>query len=94
MVIYATEFILWLGVFACGGYFNFAPWLRQKISRRPVLRESTSDSVAATVTLEQRLGESTGVSTDIALQRLSSSTSVFRTPSSVLLEEGGEHHER
>jgi len=34
MVIYATELVLWLGVFACGGYFNFAPWLKLKIKRR------------------------------------------------------------
>jgi hypothetical protein len=34
MVIYATEFVLWCGVFTCGGYFNLMPWIRQKVSTR------------------------------------------------------------
>ena len=34
MVIYGTELVLWLGVFACGGYFNFAPWVRSRRSGR------------------------------------------------------------
>jgi hypothetical protein len=28
MVIYSTEFVLWCGVFAYGGYFSLKPWLR------------------------------------------------------------------
>jgi hypothetical protein len=30
MVIYGTELVLWLGVFACGGYYNLLPWARKK----------------------------------------------------------------
>lgn len=30
MVIYGTELVLWLGIFICGGIFNFAPWLRER----------------------------------------------------------------
>ncbi|KAI1615285.1 PQ loop repeat protein [Exophiala viscosa] len=30
MIIYGSELVLWLGVFACGGYFNFRPWLQQQ----------------------------------------------------------------
>ena len=34
MVIYGTELALWLGVFACGGYYNLLPWLRDKFAKR------------------------------------------------------------
>lgn len=30
IVIYATEFVLWCGVFACGGYYNLLPWVRKR----------------------------------------------------------------
>ncbi|KIW46170.1 uncharacterized protein PV06_01857 [Exophiala oligosperma] len=39
MVIYGSELVLWLGVFACGGYFNLRPWLQQRRSKRHVTRE-------------------------------------------------------
>ncbi|KAN0091634.1 G protein-like protein-coupled receptor : PQ-loop [Hyaloscypha variabilis] len=75
MVIYATEFVLWCGVFACGGYFNLMPWIRQKTRSRNRAKEvRTSENVVSDV----------GVSNDLSLQRVPSSTSVFRTPSSVL----------
>ena len=52
MVIYGTELVLWLGVFACGGYFNFAPWVRRKRSDRTGAgsRRSAGD-VAASVSV-------------------------------------------
>lgn len=31
MVIYGSELALWLGILACGGYYNFRPWLSQKL---------------------------------------------------------------
>ena len=31
LVIYGTELVLWIGVFACGGYYNFLPWLRSRL---------------------------------------------------------------
>lgn len=34
MIIYASELVLWLGVFACGGYFNLRPWVKAKLQRR------------------------------------------------------------
>lgn len=74
MVIYATEFVLWCGVFACGGYFNLMPWIRQKIRGRR-REEGTRDDVA---------GIDAGASNDVSLSRVPSSTSVFRTPSSVV----------
>lgn len=33
MVIYGSELALWIGVFACGGYYNFRPWLAKKVKR-------------------------------------------------------------
>lgn len=30
MVIYGTELALWLGIFACGGIFNFIPWVKKR----------------------------------------------------------------
>ncbi|KAM0283746.1 hypothetical protein ACHAQH_002335 [Verticillium albo-atrum] len=33
MVIYATELVLWIGVFAAGGWYNFRPWMRGKIGK-------------------------------------------------------------
>ena len=30
IVIYGVELVLWLGIFACGGYYNLRPWLREK----------------------------------------------------------------
>jgi hypothetical protein len=74
MVIYATEFVLWCGVFACGGYFNLMPWIRQKVGSRRG-EEGTQDDVA---------GIDAGASNDVSLSRVPSSTSVFRTPRSVV----------
>lgn len=74
MVIYATEFVLWCGVFACGGYFNLLPWIQHKLSLRKE-RQQRSQTTAET-------GNSEGVSNDVDLDRIPSSTSVFRTPSS------------
>ncbi|KAL5345653.1 hypothetical protein ACLOAV_009407 [Pseudogymnoascus australis] len=89
MVIYATEFVLWCGVFACGGYFNLLPWLRQKQKKKKASQqgstcrqeEQEADLAAAAV---DRASWGTGESNDVNLQRtLPSSTSVFRTPSSL-----------
>jgi hypothetical protein len=51
------------------------PWIRQKIrSRRREMERETSEDV---------VGDDAGVSNDISLHQVPSSTSVFRTPSSV-----------
>lgn len=75
MVIYGSELILWLGVFACGGYFNFLPWIRKKWftdesrqDRFVDLDARPSDHVDSTMAV-------------IALHDMPSSTSVFRTAS-------------
>ena len=74
LVIYGSELVLWLGVFACGGYYNFTPWLRRKVagSSRRENRIANGQSVAANTTAleDARSSRST-----------TSSRSVFRTPS-------------
>jgi hypothetical protein len=76
MVIYATELVLWMGVFACGAYYNLLPRLKEKYGKRIV---PTTCDIAQT-------GETTANAntTSIALHDLPSSTSVFRTPSAEL----------
>jgi hypothetical protein len=78
MVIYATEFVLWCGVFACGGYFNLIPWIRQKIRYRRKREEESGGDVT------NREAEENGVSNGVSLHQIPSSISVFRTPSSVM----------
>ncbi|KAL6815970.1 PQ loop repeat domain-containing protein [Trichoderma sp. SZMC 28013] len=72
MVIYGTELVLWIGVFACGGYFNLLPWVKQNL-KTPDGSPSASE-VSADPTTQP--------SHDISLRNMPSSTSVFRTPSS------------
>lgn len=72
LVIYGTELALWIGVFACGGYFNLVPWVRKKL-------ETSKSNIFANVS-SRITGRSQGIG-EIALHDLPSSTSVFRTPS-------------
>lgn len=72
LVIYGTELVLWIGVFACGGYYNLAPWIKSKVKQRR--------DMARTVAQCERADASPG----ITLHDLPSSTSVFRTPSGEL----------
>ena len=67
VVMYAVELVLWIGVFACGAYFKFVPWVKKIVGKRR--RTEVSESGA----------ESTGHG--ISLRDLPSSTSVFRTAS-------------
>lgn len=71
VVIYATELVLWIGIFMCGAYYNLGPWIRlQRVG-------ADHGVMAATETSE---GESVSAP-GISLHDLPSSTSVFRTPS-------------
>ena len=71
MIIYGTELTLWLGVFACGGFFNFAPWVKARLRRSRRHEEEAPQHAPAG---------------NISLHHMPSSTSVFRTPSSGLVE--------
>jgi hypothetical protein len=75
MVIYGPEPVLWLGVFVCGWFYNFLPWIRKKWftdesrhSRFVGMDMGPSDRTDLTVA-------------PIALHEMPSSTSVFRTAS-------------
>ena len=71
MVIYGTELVLWLGVFAAGGYYNFLPWIKKRIDKHH--SSGAQDNDQAAEANDQNIG--------ITLHDLPSSTSVFRTPS-------------
>ncbi|GKT84096.1 PQ-loop repeat-containing protein [Colletotrichum tofieldiae] len=76
IVIYATEFMLWCGVFACGGYYNFLPWMRKKMR----VREEDANETRS-VEEDTPSPNGTAAHNDTALHDLPSSTSVFRTAS-------------
>jgi hypothetical protein len=79
MVIYGTEFILWTGVFACGGYFNLLPWVQGKLNRR---KGGVKGSGVLSPVCSKTSGGGTGPAPEpLVLHDLPSSTSVFRTPS-------------
>ncbi|KAK3067276.1 hypothetical protein LTR53_015941 [Teratosphaeriaceae sp. CCFEE 6253] len=44
LVIYNVEFVLWMGIFACGGYFRLFPWLKRKINGRTSRREEDAQT--------------------------------------------------
>ena len=77
IIIYATELTLWLGVFACGGYFNLVPYVRTmfQIHSRCVESQGFEDHTSPTVRARNCVQ-------GIAMNDIPSSTSVFRTPSS------------
>lgn len=77
MVIYGTELVLWIGVFACGGYYNFIPWLR-KARQDGEAEPSNSSRTEGDIGDGSEQQRSDGV----ALHEMPSSTSVFRTASS------------
>ena len=66
IAIYASELALWTGVFVCGGYYNFTPWLKRKLSQSR--RRSHAGPTASPWSPPDNVGTST-------------SRSVFRTAS-------------
>ena len=74
MAIYGTELALWTGVFICGGYFNLMPYIQTRLSSRRQRLET------------ERQSGSHHEAGSIALRETPSSTSVFRTPSSGMVE--------
>lgn len=81
IAIYGVEFVLWMGVFACGSYYNLIPWMVRKLG---------GGALSPPAEIELRLEHAPIPSADsqlrnrnvpVYLHRLSSSTSVFRTPS-------------
>lgn len=78
MVIYGCELALWTGVFICGGYFNLVPWTKSRLTLRKQRMENVRQAY--------NQGDATG---SVTLRNMPSSTSVFRTPSSLLAERSG-----
>ena len=77
MAIYGTELALWLGIFACGGYFNLRPWIKTIVNGRRHRTEDLGQSETHRPNHEP-----------VAMHSMPSSTSVFHTPSSVLVARG------
>lgn len=75
MVIYGSELVLWLGVIACGGYYNFLPWIREKY----FADESDHTQAAGMDTSPTEHADLATAA--ISLPDMPSSTSVFRTVS-------------
>lgn len=73
MAIYGTELVLWLGVFAAGGYFNFMPWARARLRSASEQRPQGAQASG-----ELGVAASGG---GVMLRHVPSSTSVFRTAS-------------
>ncbi|KAL2890963.1 PQ loop repeat protein [Ceratocystis lukuohia] len=76
IVIYASEFVLWCGVFACGGWYNLRPWIKKKLSNYRMREKSAAPSNAC-ATAPGTI-EGPGANT-LALHDMPSSTSVFTT---------------
>jgi PQ loop repeat len=73
MVIYGSELVLWCGVMACGGYYNFRPWIRNQLHRRASKRRARHISGEHHMYSQNE---------DEAVGR--SSSTVFRTASSII----------
>lgn len=73
LAIYGTELCLWLGIFACGGYYNLLPRIRKnRIDRQRRTDPASRDGGAR---------QAENARNDISLHDMPSSTSVFRTAS-------------
>lgn len=84
LVIYGTELVLWIGVFACGGYYNFVPWVTERLQKsNEVIRSSNALSSACSRNSNEN-SAAMAAEEPIALHDLPSSPSVFRTPSGEL----------
>lgn len=81
LIIYGTELILWIGVFACGGYYNLVPWVRKRLEKRKGSREG---SAGRSPVPSRTNGSDNPAGEPVALHDLPSSTSVFRTVSGEL----------
>lgn len=92
LVIYGSELVLWLGVFACGGYYNLSPWLRGKIKRHrsnDTQGEREDDGRGIEDARSSALQD-----IDVGRRSSASSTTVFRTASALGQDEGGCSNER
>jgi hypothetical protein len=46
LIIYGVELTLWIGIFACGGYYNLRPWLQAKMNAKRSEDQRMSPAIA------------------------------------------------
>ena len=46
LIIYGVELTLWIGIFACGGYYNLRPWLQAKMNTKRSEDQRVSPAIA------------------------------------------------
>lgn len=46
LIIYGVELALWIGIFACGGYYNLRPWLQAKMNDKRRADQDPSTDIA------------------------------------------------
>ena len=71
LAIYSVELALWIGIFACGGYYNLLPWTKKRV----MLLQARAEPAEASATTDR-------VESGITIHENRSSTSAFRTASS------------
>lgn len=91
LVVYGSELVLWLGVFACGGWYNLRPWVREKIDERElrgVVQRSGSGEVPAREEggrTTSRAGSTNSISTSTVSSASFAPGTAFRTASGRLI---------
>jgi hypothetical protein len=79
MVIYGSELVLWIGVFACGGYYNFRPWLKRRVER--YRRGERKDECGEEGGKVEEAQSTAMEEVNVGRRSSASSSTVFRTPS-------------
>lgn len=78
LVIYGSELVLWMGVFACGGYYNLRPWIGERVGRLRSNKEAPFEDGGE---IEEG-GRSTALDAlSVGSRSSASSSTVFRTAS-------------
>jgi hypothetical protein len=87
MVIYGSELVLWIGVFACGGYYNLRPWLKRRVER---YRRGERKDECGEEGREVEAAQSTALEeVNVGRRSSASSSTVFRTPSASINDRVG-----
>jgi len=97
LVVYGSELVLWLGVFACGGRYNLRPWVRRKLDERGsrgVARRNGGEDVSAREeggrTTTGQAGRASSASTSTMSDTSLAAGTAFRTASGRLVASGSE----
>ena len=100
LVVYGSELVLWMGVMACGVWFNLRPWVKTRMTARAHPDQVNRSGVSPEAELHEQVqhGSSStpaSIRSSSTYASLSSYTSgsVFRTASGRLNSNGGENRE-